>query len=542
MTFILKQIVFLLLVLFSFQFLQAQKKEPVWDNTAYKHWDEGFTKVQMKSTADGAIQNARFHKTSSKKPQPLIVSLHTWSGNYDQGDPLAAEVLLRDWNYIHPDFRGPNNNPDACGSALAIHDLLDAIHYAIKNGNVDTTNVHIVGVSGGAYLTLLAYMKLDYPVKSFDAWAPISDLTKWYWESKGRHNVYAKEVAEVASKNGKIDWSELKKRSPMYLPFPYAKRRNSELHIYEGVHDGYTGSVPITHSILFYNKIAKALYPHKKNAVIPDSTWMSILIKQCDPSADSTKQIGGRLIQLQKCFPKLSLTLFEGTHEMLVPPALALLPINEIKNTSHLNVITIGDSNGAFKFGWPQQLMKLLRYSKVVNHSIAGNTIGFDNLGRKDLNTLRNIDDYLKDACEKLGKNQHPDYLFIDLGTNDTKQIFKDRQPEVAQNYNTLLNKITDWFQLHHIQQPKICVITPSPMDEQMIDTAKYGGGDERIRANNIAFKKVAEQHHVDFLDTYDQLKNNFSGKTIDGVHLKPKVQFEMATLLVSYINKNSKR
>jgi len=246
------------------------QKEPVWDNTKDKHWDSGFVKIQIRSSADGSIQNAWFHKSASKSPQPLIISLHTWSGNYDQGDPLAKEVLFRDWNYIHPDFRGPNNNPDACGSKLAIADLLDAIHFSIKNANVDTTNVHIVGVSGGAYLTLLAYMQLDYPVKSFNAWAPISDLQSWYWESRGRHNVYAHDIEEVASKNGRMDWNDLEKRSPMYLPFPYTKRKNAELNIYEGVHDGYTGSVPITHSILFYNKIAKAFYPGKKDGVIPE--------------------------------------------------------------------------------------------------------------------------------------------------------------------------------------------------------------------------------------------------------------------------------
>ena len=75
-------------------------------------------------------------------------------------------------------------------------------------------------------------------------------------------------------------------------------------------------------------------------------------------------------------------------------------------------------------------------------------------------------------------------------------------------------------------------------MDEQIIDKVKYGGGNERIQVNNITFKKLAEEHHVDFLDTYDQLKNNFSGKTIDGIHLKPNVQFELASLIISYINK----
>jgi hypothetical protein len=62
-------------VFFAFHSVtQAQKKEPVWDNTTDKHWDEGFTKVRVKSTADGAVQKAWFHKTSGKTPQPLIVS------------------------------------------------------------------------------------------------------------------------------------------------------------------------------------------------------------------------------------------------------------------------------------------------------------------------------------------------------------------------------------------------------------------------------------------------------------------------------------
>lgn len=520
-----------------FCLLSIAQKEPVWDNTKDKHWDAGFTRVQITSSADGTIQNAWFHKSESKSPQPLIISLHTWSGDYNQEDPLTKEVLLRDWNYIHPDFRGANNKPDACGSSLVLDDLLDAIHFTVKNALVDTTNVHIIGASGGGYLTLLAYMKLDYPVKSFNAWAPISDLVNWYWESRGRHNIYAKDIEKVAERNGKMNWDELRKRSPMDLPFPYAKRKNAELNIYEGVHDGYTGSVPITHSILFYNKIAKALYPDNKKAIIPASVWISLLIKQCNPVADSSRKIGGRLIQLQKRLPKLSLTLFEGTHEMLVPQALALLPVKKIRDTARLNIITIGDSNGAFSFGWPQQLMKLLPYSTIVNKSIAGNTIGFDNLGRTDLNTLRNIDSDLENACKKLGKDQHPDYLFIGLGTNDTKQIFKNRQSEVSANFSKLLDKIKVWFDLHRIKSPRICIITPSPMDDQKIDTVKYGGGSQRIQLNNIAFKKVTEQQHVGFLDTYDVLKNNISNNTIDGIHLKPKMQFELASLLVNYIN-----
>lgn len=307
------------------------QKGPLWDNTKDKHWGNEFVHVQIPSSTDGALQNAWFYKSSKATGQPLIISLHTWSGDYNQEDPLTKGILQKDWNYIHPDFRGANNKPDACGSPLVLSDLLDAIHFAIKNAKVDTANIHIIGVSGGGYLTLLAYMQLDYPVKSFNAWAPISDLQSWYWESKGRHNKYANDLENVAKKNGVINWKELQQRSPLFLPVPQARRKNAVLNIYEGVHDGYTGSVPISHSILFYNKIAGALYPTNKNAVVPDSVWMSILIKQCNPDADSTLRIGDRMIHLQKTLPKVSLTLFEGGHEMIVPRALDLIPIANAK-------------------------------------------------------------------------------------------------------------------------------------------------------------------------------------------------------------------
>jgi pimeloyl-ACP methyl ester carboxylesterase len=342
----------LLYTVFYFNIAFSQTKEPVWDNTKDKHWGDGFTLAKILSSADGTMQNAWFHRSSKTTPQPLIISLHTWSGDYSQEDPLTKEILLRDWNYIHPDFRGANNKSEACGSSLVMSDLLDAIRFAIKNARVDTTNVHIIGVSGGGYLTLLAYMQLNYPVKSFNAWAPISDLPNWYWESKGRHSKYATDVEQVAEKNAVMNWDELKKRSPMYLPFPAAKRKNAFLNIYEGVHDGYTGSVPITQSLLFYNKMARALYPGRKEVIIPDSICMSLVTKQCNPHADTSNKIGDRVIHLQKKLSKLSLTLFEGGHEMLVPQALSLIPINGKVANNNIISSTIADTNIVLPPAW----------------------------------------------------------------------------------------------------------------------------------------------------------------------------------------------
>lgn len=531
----------LLCTIFSFNKNFAQN-DPTWDNTKNKSWVAGFEEVEIVSSADGKIQKAWFHKSSKHSPQPLIVSLHTWSGDYGQEDPLAKEILLRDWNYIHPDFRGANNNPKACGSSLVIADLEDAIKFAINNGNVDPANVHLIGASGGGYATLLAYMKLKYPVKSFNAWVPISDLTNWYWESKGRNARYANDIEGVAMKNNRMNWQDLDRRSPIKLSFDAKKRKNATLNIYAGVHDGYTGSVPISHSILFYNKIATALYPGKKEILVSDGMLISLLSKQVDPNADTTLTMGGRKIHLIKKLPKLSLTIFEGGHEMLVPQALTLPPIDGNKNSNPLNILTIGDSNGAFEYGWPQQMAKQLPYATIINKSIAGNTIGFDNLDQPKLNTLTNLNQYLENAFSRLGTNGQLDFVFIGLGTNDAKAIFKDRQEEVTANMAALIQRIKSYIKKHNKKIPNICIISPSPMDEQKIDTIKYGGGDLRIQKNNVLFQKAAIANQVDFLNSYDLLKINFSEKTTDGIHLNEKTQFDLAIFILAYINKKNKK
>ena len=515
-----------------------QPVPPTWDNTRNDNWPVGFKLVEIRSSTDGAIQKAWFFRSSERTKQPLIVSLHTWSGNYNQEDPLAKEIILRKWNYIHPDFRGSNNRPEACGSELVIADLEDAISYALKEGNVDSTNVHIIGVSGGGYATLLAYMKLRFPAKSFNAWAPISDLVSWYWESKGRNSKYANDIEQVAMTDGIMNWAELFKRSPINLSIP-AQRKTATLNIYAGIHDGYTGSVPITHSILFYNKIAAFLCPEKKDYIMPDSTIISLVAKRRNPKADTTYRLNNRIIHWQKQLPGLSFSLFEGGHEMLVPSALVLPPIDENKNMMQLNILTIGDSNGEFDFGWPQQMRKLLPYSNIINKSVSGNTVGFDNLEQVKLNTLKNIKQYLDDAYNQLPEGSDLNYIFLGIGTNDTKTIFKDRQKEVPSNMKTLLQLIKDYLKEHNKKIPRICIISPPPMDETKIDQLKYGGGDERIQHLNNSFKNLAIADKVYFLDTYTLLKKDFERKTNDGIHLNESAQFELATYILSYINTN---
>ncbi len=527
----------MILALFSL-FAGAQDEKTAWDNTLNKDWPQGFREVGIQSSADETLQKAVFHASEEAEPQPLIVSLHTWSGDYLQKDPLAEEILLWGWNYIHPDFRGSNTKPAACGSELVIPDIEDAIQYAIANGNVDTTEVHIIGVSGGGYATLLAFMKLDYPVKSFNAWASISNLENWYWECKGRGLKYAEHLEQVTTNGNRFDAAEARKRSPLFAGFQAEKRTGASLNIYAGIHDGYTGSVPISQSIDMYNKLVDEMYPGNTDEKISESEAYSLLTKQINPDADENAKVGGRQIYLSRELPNLSFTLFEGTHEMLVPQGLPLIDKSKKTTSEAFNVMTLGDSNGTFPYSWTQQLKKLLPLSTCVNRSIAGNTIGFDNLNREDLNTLRNIDRYLDEAYAELGEGENFDYLFINLGTNDTKKVFVKRQKEVYANFEKLIGMIRIYMAEHGKSVPVICWVSPSPMDGTKANPVKYEGGDKRIQINNKKFEKLAAKKGISFLNTYRELKPGFENKTEDGVHLKAKGQFQLASEIAGWIDR----
>jgi lysophospholipase L1-like esterase len=201
-----------------------------------------------------------------------------------------------------------------------------------------------------------------------------------------------------------------------------------------------------------------------------------------------------------------------------------------------LNILTIGDSNGAIENGWPEQLRKLLPGSLIINKSISGNTIGFDNLGKESLNTLKNIRAYLDDATKQLSGHGELDYILICVGTNDTKQVFAGQQAAIPENMSKLISLIKEYFLSRSIKLPGICIITPPPMDENKIDKGKYGGGDERIQKNNGEFKKIAKKNHVDFLDTYKSLKEGFALKTTDGVHLNGAAQAQMTEIIKKYL------
>lgn len=530
-------ITFLFIYICFIPFLGAQQ-EPTWDSTAKKKWHDACEEVEINSSFDGSIQKAFIYKSSNKKRQPLIVSLHTWSGNYTQNDPLIGEIIARDWNYIHPDFRGANKRPEAMGSHLVISDIEDAIRYAVEYTNANPEEVHVIGVSGGGHATLLSYMNVTYPVKSFSAWVPISDIEAWYWESVGRGQKYASDIINSVSTDGTFNSEEAKRRSPIDQIYPIEKRQNAKLFIYAGIHDGYKGSVPITHSINMYNRLVGELKQKNKkpeatneNDLVSQKEIIDLLSKRINPENNKNESLYGRNVHLFKEYENIQLTIFEGKHEQL-PQALGLIPYKYISNLK-LNVLVLGDSNAQNKDGWVDQLSAMLPQSCFINISKGGRTIGFDNNGKSDLNALKNIDNYLIEAQNKIGKQKY-DYIIVCLGTNDTKKEFSERQDEVPANFEFLLEKVKA-HNLYRKSKPKLIFVTPPPIRATDI-SEKYNGSNERLNQLIPKLDTIARNKGFNVIDIYNPLLGILDYYASDGVHMSGKGQEIIASKILKDI------
>ncbi len=497
------------------------QKDPAWDDTRSKNWPSEVPKVSIPSSADGKAQNAYFYKAPGAERKPLIVSLHTWSGNYEQKDTLVHFCIRRGYHYIHPDFRGPNNNPEALGSNLVISDIDDAIAYALSNAPVDPGNIHVIGVSGGGYATVLTYMKSKHNIRSFSAYVGIYNLIDWYHESTGRGNRYAGDIAAATSGDrNRLDINEAKKRSPYFMDTPTGLRKNSRLNLYCGIHDGYTGSVPVSHTLRVYNKIVKDFQPDAMAALIPEEYIRTMLSARSLPGMpDQGTFLGRKIIYRNQYSDLVSVTAFEGTHEM--PPG------NVLAHVPARTILAIGDSNGAKEGGWADQLRKLRPQDRIINTCVSGNTIGFDNLNKEELNTLKNIDRYIGRAEGRL------DAVMIMLGTNDSKAEFDGRKDEVPVNLGKLIRKIKEEISKKpSLGSPVIYVVSPPPYGDDNKIAPKYHGGAARVEKLSGRFRQTAIENGARYIETHSRLKPVFPYISPDGVHLSAEGQTILAAIL----------
>lgn len=298
------------------------------EGEALKEWPDEVSRVKIESTLDGHLQDALFYVPPEGKkdePVPLLVALHTWSFDYLQPNfDYYTQCKKRGWIMIHPDFRGPNKNPDACGSPKAVQDVVDAVNYAIKESNVDLNRIYLVGGSGGGHMSLLMAGKHPEIWTAVSAWVPVTDLTMWYHESMEReNNKYEEDVkASCGGTPGSTDavMEEYKNRSPVYF-LPRAS--GIPISISAGIHDGHTGAVPINHSLYAFNVLADANGFEEK--VISKELIDIFVNDEAVPEELRNEMVKDpsypREVLFRRKAGPVCITIFEGGHDILYDAA-----------------------------------------------------------------------------------------------------------------------------------------------------------------------------------------------------------------------------
>ncbi|MBO0952185.1 GDSL-type esterase/lipase family protein [Fibrella forsythiae] len=196
----------------------------------------------------------------------------------------------------------------------------------------------------------------------------------------------------------------------------------------------------------------------------------------------------------------------------------ALFAQSTVLSDKRLTLLTFGDSNGTFPHSWPEQLKLALPNAQIHNISKSGRTIGFVNNGDSTLNALLVTEQNLKKAAE-LTRSQPYDFIIIELGTNDGKAVFADRQAEVPGNLGKLIGLIKR-CPSDVIRNASIIIISPPPYGAKAEATAKYAGGGQRVKTMSKAFRKVARQHGCLFVDGFRTPGLDIETMTTDGLHL----------------------
>jgi pimeloyl-ACP methyl ester carboxylesterase len=247
------------------------------------------------------------------------VLLHTWSFDLNQRHrTVEAEAARRGWLLLEPNFRGRNDHPEACGSALAQQDVLDAVAWVRAHYRVDSTRIYVLGLSGGGHMTLLMAGRVPGLWAAASAWVGIGDLARYHQEHAGDNDgAMTRQCTGGAPGSSPAVDAEFRLRSPNTR---LALAAAIPIDIAAGRRDG---EVAFSQSIRAFNvlAVARGVSPVSDEEIAqlegdgPGLTQPSVQ----DTASDSTFK---RPIYLRRWAGPSRLTIFEGGHEWI--PELAV--------------------------------------------------------------------------------------------------------------------------------------------------------------------------------------------------------------------------
>lgn len=282
-------------------------------------YPEGVRVIHYPVPEDGSEQPTLFWAPGLPpgKKAPLLVALHTWSGDYLQagGEVKYAEWCQQNgWIFLHPNFRGPNRTPAALGSDLMVADIRAVVAWAKQNSLVDESRIYAIGVSGGGHATQLLAGRTPEIWAGISSWCGISDIAAWHAETTaaGRLNYAGHIVGAIGGEPDASDTTlaEASHRSPLTW---LGNAGGVPLDLNHGITDGRSGSVPFSHSLRAFN------------AVVPEETRIpatSIEAWYADPATlprnvtAPDALYGAHSPLFRKAHGNTRVTIFEGGHEI----------------------------------------------------------------------------------------------------------------------------------------------------------------------------------------------------------------------------------
>jgi len=282
---------------------------------------EGMLK-QVKSTLDGTSQRCYFWAplASATNAVPLLVVLHTWSMDWKSVsvyEGALAHVMSSDWAMVAPNYRGANDHPEACGGDAAVQDIVDAVNFAKAATKIDGRRVYIIGGSGGGHMSLQMVGRHPELWAGCASFCPISDLARWHGESllehPGRDREYARMLEAACGGTPSERPGEYRRRSPLTW-LERARQAGVPVYVVTGIHDGWTGSVPVGQSFRAYNALAderdrigeQVIAAVESTQKVPDALAYR---GPADPFYDPSMRI-----HFRSTSRNVRLTLFEGGH------------------------------------------------------------------------------------------------------------------------------------------------------------------------------------------------------------------------------------
>jgi acetyl esterase/lipase len=288
---------------------------------------EDYRRITFRSKADDSNQGAWFYRPPGDGPVPLLVTLHPWSSDTDTYHRQCIGWCIdKGWAAIAPDFRGANSKPAACGSELAVKDILSSVEWARGQAPVDANRIYLIGTSGGGFAALLMAGRAPEVWAGVSAWAGISDLAAWHRQQTapggppGRYDASIEKCCGGPPGASAAVDEQYRLRSPLtWLP----KAAGVPLDINAGIHDGHSGSVPISHSLLAFNAVAA-----EKDRVAEDD--IGFMVDKAAVPAGLQSPIDDPAYGRKKpLFRRVSgvarVTIFDGGHELVAVPALLWL-------------------------------------------------------------------------------------------------------------------------------------------------------------------------------------------------------------------------